>query len=173
MALTPLPSQDYLRKILDYNPETGALTWKHREDVPRQWNTRYAGLPAFTKIDKNGYCMGELGGKSYSSHRIIWKYVYGFDPEQIDHINGRPADNRIENLRSVTIEENNRNMRRRHDNKSGVSGVHWERRKSKWCARIKVAKKWKFLGYFSCLNEAAAVRKRAERERGYHPNHGR
>jgi hypothetical protein len=61
--------------------------------------------------NRNGYLRIEIENKHYSIHRIIYKC---FNPQMdetlfIDHINRIPNDNRIENLRLVTNQQNNFN----------------------------------------------------------------
>ncbi len=92
---------------------------------------------------------------------------------EIDHINGDRTDNRICNLRDVTSAGNSCNRRRQDRNTSGVTGVAWDKRASRWQARIGLNGKQKYLGYFDSLDEAVAARKAAELELGFHPNHGR
>jgi hypothetical protein len=64
-------------------------------------------------------------------------------------------------------------MKRRADNKSGVMGVFWYARKSKWLAYINSEGRRKHIGYFDTKSDAIAARKEAEREMGFHRNHGR
>src|SRR5690242_18071490 len=101
MRYKTLPPADILRQLLDYDAETGALTWRPRgiewfEDSPGRggaanvcsvWNARYAGTEAFTTNSNKGYRTGKLLGGTYFAHRLIWKIVTGNDPEEIDHIN--------------------------------------------------------------------------------------
>lgn len=180
MAPKALPSPEVLRQLLRYEPETGKLFWLPR---PRShfktdlsfcaWNARYPGSEAFTATS-HGYKLGAVNGSNYRAHRIIWCMVHGFDPkEEIDHISGDPADNRISNLRVVTTLENMRNVKRPSNNKSGVIGVNWDKEKEKWHASIAVEGRQIFLGYFADLGLAAAARQGAERCLGFHPNHGR
>lgn len=176
-------SVELLRQILDYNPETGALTWRERTpDLFRDgkqsasqncasWNGRYAGAPAFTSRHPKGYLMGWINNRAYLAHRIIWMLVHGEEPDDIDHINGDRTDNRLANLRNVSRSVNLRNARMRRDNTSGVNGV--SREGGRWAAYITVNRKRKFLGYFSNLEDASAARKAAEaRIGGFTVRHG-
>lgn len=89
---------------------------------------------------------------------------HGIDPGkmQIDHINGDSTDNRIENLRLATSQQNNRNRRIASNNKSGVRGVCWCRSKRKWKAYIMIDGKMHNLGGFDSLQDAQAKRISAE-----------
>lgn len=180
-----MPSARMLRRLIDYNQETGALHWKQRpvwmfkaghidrKSMARMWNDRYAGKAAFTAISGPGYAVGRILDSSYPAHRIIWRMEIGDCPEFIDHINGDRTDNRIENLRVVTRMENHQNMARFKTNTSGVTGVTWSRAARKWQASIRHQYTKIYLGLFESLEEAAAARKSAERKYGFHPNHGR
>ena len=59
-------------------------------------------------------------------HRLVWVLVYGRFPKQIDHINGNPKDNRIENLREVNQSENdmNRVFSWKPNPSTGLPGVY-------------------------------------------------
>jgi len=168
-----LPEQEYLRKILDYEPETGALTWKRRDDVSAPWNTKYAGKAALAALNSDGYLAGCINNVCYRAHRVIWKWYHGADPLQIDHINGVRDDNRIVNLRNVTRAENMRNAKLSSANTSGATGVCWDKRCNKWQAHIMVNGNHHNIGVFTDFNEAVAARKLAELKHGFHPNHGR
>lgn len=62
-------------------------------------------------VNAKGYLQITINKKSYKVHRIIYETFCGSIPENyvIDHINTVRNDNRLENLRCVTVEENNRN----------------------------------------------------------------
>lgn len=178
-------TQEIVRELLDYDPETGVLTWKDRaphhfpignhsqEHRARQWNATWAGKPAFTAKNGKGHLQGAISGKFTKAHRIIWFYMTGEWPEQIDHENGNPSDNRWENLRNVNNQTNQQNVSRRHDNSSGTTGVHWHKRDECWTATICVDGKNKWLGRFDSKDQAVASRLKANGTFGYHPNHGR
>jgi len=175
-----------LRELLDHDPATGELTWKVRDpkwfkgrrytaqDQANAWNAKKAGKPALTAVNNKGYKTGGIFRKPYKAHRVIWAMATGAWPEsQIDHINGIRDDNRIENLRDVTNQENSRNRKLRNDNTSGHIGVSWDKQENKWRAFIHVNGKKKHLGFFIDKADAIAARKAAEIEHGFHSNHGR
>jgi hypothetical protein len=161
-------TQDALKELLSYNPETGDFTW-----LKAITNSIRVGGLAGT-CNNLGYWKIKIFGKLYGAHRLAWLYTYGsFPPDQTDHINGRRDDNRIENLRAVTNSENTRNGKRRYTNTSGVTGVRWRKQDQSWQAQISDKGKQLHLGLFKDLFSAVAVRKSAESKYGYHPNHGR
>lgn len=183
-----LPSPRVLRRLLDYDPETGELKWKERpvwmfkkprSDRTRKWkasnwNSRYANSPAFTSKDRYGYYQGNLLNRVNRAHRVIWALHYGKWPsEDIDRINGVRDDNRIQNLRAVSRMKNLQNVRLRPNNTSGRVGVSWMSKKQKWQAYIGHANQRHALGQFANFDDAVAARKAAERKYGFHKNHGR
>ena len=175
-----LPSCNELRAILHYVPSTGLLFWKVRpqsmfadERAWKSWNSKNAGNRAFATSRRDGYFVGAIHNQILRAHRVVFKLVHGTDPDQIDHIDGDPKNNRIGNLRSVSHAENQRNVRRHSRNKSGVTGVVWYRPLAKWHAQIAVVGKVTHLGYFEDFDGAVAARKAAEIKYGYHANHGR
>lgn len=180
MSKKDLPSVELLRKLLRYDPETGELLWRSRdvslfkaEHDCNAWNARFAEKPA-GGIDGNGYTLVRLLGRRSGLHRIAWAIHHGAWPaDQIDHINGDTADNRIVNLREVTNQENGKNQKMPCNNTSGVMGVHWYKPGAKWQARIMVDGKYISLGYFDSIEDAAAARAKAEIKYGFHTNHGR
>jgi hypothetical protein len=87
--------------------------------------------------------------------------------------NGIRDDNRLVNLRDVTHKENLRNQKLSSSNKSGMTGVSWNKALNKWRALITVDYKMKHLGVFINIEDATQARKKAEKKYGYHANHGR
>lgn len=175
-----------LREMIAYEPATGELRWRprsacHFRDDDRhtaasrknQWNGKFADKVALTKVNRSGYLAGAIFGTSVLAHRVAYAIYHGAWPDQVDHINGDPADNRIANLRSVDRSGNHRNRRLPKSNRSGVIGVRWNPKISKWCAAIRTGGRQQHLGSFADKSEAVAARAAAEREAGYHSNHGR
>lgn len=155
------------KRLLSYDPETGILTWRVSLS-----NRVKVGDAAACK-DSRGYSQVKIKGNLYRIHRIIMLMVNGvFPPSDIDHVNRNRSDNRLCNLRCVTRSENMRNAKKPSNNTSGYVGVRWNKRLSKWEARIKANGKHIYLGCFNGIKDAIAARKAAEIKFGFHPNHG-
>ena len=171
-------TQEYVRSLFDYDPETGVLTWKWREPSSASTksalasiNSRFAGRAAGAK--HKGYIRMYVAGEQYYAHRLIWLLVFGEWPDNIDHINGDRSDNRLNNLRSVSHTENMRNSSMSSLNTSGITGVSWRPSSKVWVAYITADRRRKHLGTFAALGDAIAARKAAEERFGFHPNHGK
>lgn len=116
----------------------------------------------------NGY-LGVLS-LNWTGDTYIHREIMQAGPEDVvDHINGDKLDMRRCNLRICTYHENSCNARLRSDNKTGVRGVYWDKRKLKWSVQISAKRKRICLGYFIDFNEACEVRFAAERK--YHGKH--
>lgn len=68
-------------------------------------------------------------GKTIQIHRLIWTIANGSIPHGmvVDHIDGNPANNLIENLRLVEAPLNARNRKISAKNSTGISGVRFRR----------------------------------------------
>jgi len=167
MKYKELPPQELLLKLFKYDPDTGVVT-RRISSGPRA----RAGDIVNNK-QNTGYLAVSIMHSSYLLHRIIWKMITGRDPISLDHINHKKEDNSWSNLREATKSENGRNVPIRIDNSSGFTGVVWNKSENKWQTYITLEGKTKHLGIFSSKLDAVAARIRANREYGYHENHGR
>ena len=176
-----LPTIEYLRQCLDYDPDTGAIYWTKKR--PRShfktnqsfnsWHTIHAGALIDSK-DSFGYLRLNLRGKLIKAHRAAYALYYGQWPEgEIDHIDGNRSNNSIYNLRVVTHHENGKNQRIPKHNSSGFVGVCWHKKASKWRAQVVINDRQIHLGLFDSMLDAVAARKRAEKNHNFHFNHGR
>lgn len=147
-----------VRELLSYDPESGVLSWRFSR----------SGISAGPAgcASSIGYIYLTVDGTKQLAHRLAWLITHGEWPsEDIDHINGVRADNRLANLRAVPRYVNNENRRKvRADNKvSGATGVTWHHHSRKWIARIHVRKKVHRLGLFDTVEEASAAYLEAKR----------
>lgn len=147
----PELTQEMLRSLLEYDPETGIFHWRIRHN-----NRIRADRVAGTLTD--GYINIRIGGLTYGAHRLAWLYVTGELPSvQIDHRNTDRGDNSWTNLRKASPSQNAANAKPRTDGSSGVKGVSWERRRNKWVARIRVNLRRIHLGQFERIEDAQAA----------------
>ena len=174
-----------VRELLEYFPETGKLYWKPRsrewfqtERSMKYFNNRFAGKEAGSIKSRNNDTYHpiqvKIDGRLYFAHRLIWLYMQGVPiPDQIDHINGDASDNRWNNLRASYHEQNMRNKKKYSNNESGITGVRWNKSKSRWVAYCQDNGKHKHLGSFKTKEEAIQMLKSYRESIGYHENHGR
>lgn len=151
---------DTLRDLLDYNPESGELTWKIREakwfkkqGFCAMWNRRWAGKKALaaplhsSRGPKKCYLGGHILGVNLTAHRVCFAHYHGYWPDfVVDHINGDTTDNRIENLREATHQQNAVNRERSVSNTSGYTNI---KRTANGRYSVKVS-----VGVFDTLEEA-------------------
>ena len=139
-----------LQYLLDYDPLTGVFVNR----TNRGGRCR-VGQVAGT-LDADGYLRIMVDGKLYRAHRLAWLYVHGeFPPDQLDHANRVRSDNRIDNLRPATRQQNAVNSFRA-DNTSGRKGVTWSNKCEKWLVQIRVNGKRHNLGHYNDIEEASA-----------------
>lgn len=125
------PSSDYLQKLFTYRDGVLFHTGARARTV--------MGAAVGTRC-KRGYYTCTIDYVLYQVHRLIYIMHNGSIPEGlvVDHINGNPSDNRIENLQAITQHQNCIKQRLHNpSNKSGYRGVSWFKRDSKWVAAIK------------------------------------
>ena len=94
-------------------------------------------------------------------------------PKYIDHIDGNPLNNKIENLRECTHQQNHFNERKPKNNTSGIKGVSFHKPTKKWRATVFLNYKQHYLGLFKDIKEAekACIEFR-NKHHGEFANHG-
>ena len=114
--------------------------------------------------DVNFYLGGkqEGCGQKYiidSNGRYVHDYLFEHKPGyEIDHINLNTYDNRKNNIRYCTHQQNQINQPLQKNNTSGVSGVSYYPPRRKYRARIKIKQKEIHLGYYITFVEAVQAR---------------
>jgi hypothetical protein len=167
MPLKPnlLPDRDVINSLFEY--KDGVLLNKVHRKQSR------AGNEAGFLHKGTGYRRVKIDGKPYSVHRVIFFMQTGLQPEMIDHANGNPLDNKIENLRVASRSENMYNRKLNANNKSGVKGLRWVASKNKWVASIAYNSKLRTIGHFNTKELAAEFLELArDLVHGEYANHG-
>lgn len=139
--INPIDSE-LIRKLFVY--ENGCLSWAV--------NKGRAKIGQKASVNSTGYKVFKINGKTYLEHRLIWAWHKNDMPEYLDHINGNFLDNRIENLRKATHQQNMCNRKTPKHNTSGVKGVY--KQKNRWKAQVTSNGVMKYLGSFVDLNDA-------------------
>ena len=91
-------------------------------DWLNQWKW-YATNPA----GKGWRAQRDSGGRKSKVRLAMSRVIMGVNPGDsrvVDHINHNSLDNRRENLRIVTVTQNNMNVRGHRDSETGEKGVH-------------------------------------------------
>lgn len=131
----------YRALVDDVDADLDELQWRVTFSSKRAYAVRLEGHPIRKKI---------------TMHQIIFER---FNPklergQEVDHINLIGTDNRRENLRLATRNQQVWNQGKKSSNTSGYKGVSWHREMKKFQARIMFKKQSLILGYFDTPEEA-------------------
>lgn len=120
----------------------------------------YAIVSNYTWLIKRGYVEStDADHKVISLHRIVTNVK---DGEMIDHINHDTKDNRKNNLRICNSSKNQMNKKLQINNKSGKTGVFWDKQRNAWKSQISVNKERINLGWYDVFEDAVKIRIEAE-----------
>jgi len=145
---------------IDLTQEEAVRLFEYRDGslyrkVTTNYNAKAGDLVGV--VQKHGYLRVRACSKQYLVHRLIFLIHHGYMPETLDHIDGDPTNNRIENLREATQQQNCYNRRVRKDNKAGTTNVYWKKQIQKWCVNLSINGKNKHFGYFKDLELAELI----------------
>ena len=162
---------EILRRRLDYNKDTGSLVW-----IDGQCAGEEAGCIVKNRAG-NQYRILSIGtnGRTFNFmvHQAIWAIVTGLWAEEIDHFDGDGLNNVWSNLREVSRSVNNKNHRKQRNNTSGIAGVSWMDRLSKFRSYgTNGNRKQINLGTHYSIFEAACARKSWELSLEFTERHG-
>ena len=142
-----LPPIERLNELFSYDSLTGVVT--------RKCNTgKLRNKGHIVGTNNDGHLRVCVDRSYYQLHRIVWKLHTGDDPSpyEIDHINRIRDDNRIDNLRLVTTQNNLKNKSVYSTNKSGFPNVF--KRGKRYMASIRHNGDKTYLGSFNTAQEA-------------------
>ncbi|MEQ5183157.1 HNH endonuclease [Providencia alcalifaciens] len=145
-----------LSEFFSVDPVTGYLMVKVKV------NSTPIGGEITSSLVKGRYKNVGVNGVVIPMHRIVWMITNGDIPDGwvVDHINGKPEDNRPDNLRACSSADNLLNRRTHENNKCGVKGVYFDGSRPqarKWRAQIRMRGKKICLGRFDTMEQAQAA----------------
>ena len=157
-------TQESLRELLSYDPDTGVFVWiKSRR---AGWNGKIAGSIRSSRGKK--YLVIKIDGRPYPAHRLAFLHVHGYIPAMIDHRNGDSLDNRMRNLKSCDRFENAQNHTIYRKKGPLPQGVH-ALLSGRYQARITVNGNVLSLGSYDTAEEAHAAYMSARIKNHYCP----
>ena len=125
---------------------------------PWGWYANRCGKPFYAV--RNGSRANGARPTLIYMHRVIWELIHGPIPGgfDIDHVDRDGLNNRGDNLRLATPQQQNCNRGKQSNNTSGLVGVSWDKHKGRWHARAQLNGRKKHLGYFHSAIEASLAR---------------
>ena len=161
----------YLQECFVCDAAAGKLIWRARPKTHfkngagwHNFNRQRAGKTAGVR-KADGRVEVKLDGRTFKAARIIWAMHYGATPpDVVDHIDGDPGNDRVENLRAATAAQNAQNRAHISTNSSGVRGVTWHAQSKKWWVRVTLNGRTRSFGLYSSLETAAVVARGAKQQ---------
>jgi len=135
-----------------YCPNSGLFFWKISTS-----NVKAGQIAGGFSL---GYIRLYVNKRLVMAHRLAWAFVYGeFPKNQIDHIDGNRANNKIVNLRDVTQEVNLQNQTRAHNqNKLALQNIRKRKDNNKYQVRINKEKRQFYVGEYINIMDAIQAR---------------
>lgn len=147
-----LLTQEKLKGLLHYAPDTGVFTWVA--------DGRIVGT-----LNDQGYFRIRVDGRLHYSHRLAWLYMTGNCPTgDVDHQDRDRKNNKWSNLREATRGENHQNKSKQSNNRSGHIGVCFHSASQQWEARITRNRQRTYLGLFATPELASDAYQAAKKQ---------
>lgn len=114
------------------------------------------------KINTNGYHTLCAWDSENEKQILMHWLIIG---KGCDHIDRNPLNNRKENLRKVTFQDNSHNRSKPKNNTSSIIGVSWDKKRELWRVDLTLDYKRIYLGSYA--NKIDAIKKRLQAEIKY------
>lgn len=143
---------EFVRGLLNYDPETGIFTWKVRAA-----NCIQIGDISGYRCS-SGHIVIRIKRRGYFAHRLAFLYMTGAMPENVvDHRDTDPGNNRWLNLRHATTAQNAQNSGVWKTSTTGFKGVCFNKRIGKYQVQVRANGKRRYLGLYTTAEEAHAA----------------
>lgn len=180
-------SIEYLKECFNYDPIEGKLYWNNDRPLSHfktkgaylSWKSQWSGKEAGNLAKIKGHLVYRqvlVNKIRTTGSKVMYALYYGHYVEMVDHLDGNPLNNKIENLKASSAKENAKNLRLSKNNTSGIVGVNWYEHVGKWRAvgteTCGTKRKNISLGYHTSLFDAACARISWQNNNGYSLRHG-
>jgi hypothetical protein len=124
-------TQQELKESLELNTISWEFTWKK----PNLKSTKKIGdIAGYFRND--GYGIICLNRVDHYIHKLVYLWCLGIYPDYVDHLDGNPRNNNIDNLREASHKQNMHNQKLSKANSTGVKGVVWSNWGKRYIATI-------------------------------------
>lgn len=148
-----------MNKNLTIEELNGIFEYKNNDLYFRISKGKYKKGKLAGRQTKRGYRQVGIKGNLYLIHRLIYTLLKGTAPLGIvDHIDGNPFNNAIENLRDVSHLQNSANRGKSKNNKTGHAGIIFCIQTGKYRVDFNFNRKRYYLGRFDKLEDAVRER---------------
>ena len=144
-------TQEFLHEYFAY--EDGKLFYNKKITI----NSRHKIGNEVGYSTSNKYKSVVIFQKRYYLHRLIFLYHHGHLPKILDHIDGNILNNKIENLRSCTQQQNTFNSKHKNNSKTGIKNICWNKTKNKYEVFLSVNQKSKYFGSYNDIDYAIFI----------------
>lgn len=138
-------TQEKVHQVFEYHPLGTLIRKKNNKPIPNYMNKN------------KRYKRVIIDGKDYSLHRVIFLYHYGYLPKQIDHIDGDRNNNKIDNLRESTQQQNCFNRKHHKNSKNKYKNVYKSKEYNIYSVQITVNGERMYFGSYSDIEEANKI----------------
>lgn len=136
-----------LHEVLEYRKETGKLYWKVTLSNKVIKGTLAGG------VNSGAYMRVGFNNKKYNYARTCWYIFYGVWPlHYIDHIDGNPQNNKMDNLRDVSARRNQQNLKMHR--KGNLVGATYYKKRDSYLSRAWLNGRSYFLGWHKTAESA-------------------
>ena len=145
-----IPTQDELKALMHYDPETGVFTHLQSRGKGRAGQT-------VGKVNVHGYVEMRVFNRLFGAHQLAFIYMtdrYPQRPMTVDHINGDKTDNRWCNLRIADYYGQSWNTGPHKTNKSGLKGAWPCKTTGRWISMLEMDRKRIWIGRFDTAEDA-------------------
>jgi hypothetical protein len=148
-----LVTQNRLKELLYYHPESGDFVWLEKPSQSVKAGTQ-AGC-----LRSDGYVVVTVEGERFAAHRLAIFYVTGDWPaEEVDHEDTVKHHNWWANLRPASHSQNPANRGAYSNRNTKIKNVRWYPNYAKYVVDVGYLGRRHHVGYFGTVEEAIAAR---------------